>query len=114
MPEGPCFNQVWSEVLLKGVTPRRAYNRVKKECTEVYRIDPGYVFREVPILLPRPMLVGINERESRILMPFRKPCFGLSLYTIDTDHEEIVRLRTDYRKRTEYSSEEKEGRTHKE
>lgn len=97
MPEGPCFNQVWTKILLKDVTPRRADNRVKKECPEIYRIEPGYVFREVAILLPRPMLFGINESKSRIIMPFRKPCFGTSLYSIDANQEEIVRLRLDFR-----------------
>jgi hypothetical protein len=95
MPQGPCFNQLWSEIILKNVTPRRADNRVKKTCCEYYLISPGTVFREVPITLTRAMLVGIDEEGRRILMPFRKPCYGTSLYTIDSDLEEIARLRSD-------------------
>ncbi len=82
---------------MKNTTPRRADNRVKRVYPEVYQIEPGYVFREVPILLPRPMLFGINETESRIVIPFRKPCFGLSLYSINTNQEEIGRMRIDFR-----------------
>ncbi|NYT21733.1 MAG: DUF1894 domain-containing protein [Methanomicrobiales archaeon] len=93
MPEGPCFNRLWSEIILKNVTPRRADNRVKKSCGEYYLIPPGTVFREVPITIERAMLVGIDEDEGRILMPFRKPCYGTSLYAIDADREEIARLR---------------------
>ncbi|KUG10012.1 hypothetical protein ASZ90_016591 [hydrocarbon metagenome] len=95
MPEGPCFNQLWSAELLKNVTPRRANNRVRKVCQEYYWIEPGYIFREVPVLLSAPMLIGVDEDTGRILMPFRKPCYGTSLYTIDTDREEIARLRAD-------------------
>jgi len=95
MPQEPCFNQVWSEIILKNVTARRADNRVKKVCSEYYLIEPGFVFRDVPILIERPMLVGIDEEEERILMPFRKPCYGTSLYSIDSGREEIARLRTD-------------------
>jgi glycolate oxidase len=29
------------------------------------------------------MLVGIDENGGRILLPFRKPCYGTSLYVID-------------------------------
>jgi hypothetical protein len=95
MPEGPCFNDLWSEILLKNVTPRRADNRVRKVCHEYYLLEPGYEFREVPILLGTPMLVGIDEGEGRILMPFRKPCYGTSLYVIEANQKEIACLRAD-------------------
>ncbi|MFA5296429.1 MAG: DUF1894 domain-containing protein [Methanoregulaceae archaeon] len=95
MPEGPCFNQLWSAELLKNVTPRRANNRVRKVCQEYYWIEPGYVFRDVPILLSAPMLIGLDDGAGRILMPFRKPCFGVSLYIIDAGPGEIDRLRAD-------------------
>ncbi len=95
MPEGPCFNDLWSEILLKNVTPRRAENRVRKMCHEYYLMEPGYVFRGIPILLSKPLLVGIDDEGERILMPFRKPCYGTSLYVIDSDREEIACLRAD-------------------
>lgn len=95
MPEGPCFNQLWSAIILKNSTPRRSDNRVRKSCPEYYRIRPGTVFRGVPITLERAMLVGIDEDEGKILMPFRKPCYGTSLYAIDAGREEIGRLRSE-------------------
>lgn len=95
MPEGPCFNQVFSKIILKNVTPRRCDNRVRKVCRECYQLPPGYEFREVPILLNVPMLVGIDEERGQILMPFRKPCYGTSLYIIEATPEEIVVLRAD-------------------
>jgi hypothetical protein len=45
------------------------------------------------------MLIGIDEEAGRILMPFRKPCYGTSLYAIDADEEEIARIRFDLRER---------------
>lgn len=95
MPQGPCFNQVWSDILLKNVTPRQAENRIKKECEEWYTILPGFIFRDVQVLLKRPMIIGIDEKADRILLPFTKPCFGTSLYCISSDGDEISRLRRD-------------------
>jgi hypothetical protein len=95
MPAGPCFNDLWSEILLKNVTPLRCDNRIKKMCHEYYLMEPGYVFRGIPILLSKPLLVGIDDEGERILMPFRKPCYGTSLYIIETDQEEIACLRAD-------------------
>lgn len=95
MPEGPCFNQVASEIILKDVTPRRADNRVKKICREYYRVEPGYVFRGVPLILSRAMLIGIDEAAGQVLMPFRKPCFGTSLYIIKVEEAEIAQIRSD-------------------
>ena len=93
MQQGPCFNRLWVEIVLRNVTPRRADNRVKKTCGEYYTILPGHMFRDVPILLERPMLVGIDEEGGKILMPFRKPCYGTSLYAIDSDWLEIAAFR---------------------
>jgi hypothetical protein len=95
MPEGPCFNQVWSEILEKDLTPRKADNRVRKLCREYYLVEPGYEFRGIPIILSRAMLIGIDEEGCRILIPFQKPCYGTSLYGIDTDGREIARIRSD-------------------
>jgi len=93
MPQEPCFNRLWSEILLKNVTPRRADTRVRKTCKEYYRITPGFVFRGIPLLIEKPMLVGIDEEKGRILLPFKKPCYGTSLYAIDSDNAEIQALR---------------------
>jgi len=93
MSPEPCFNRIWSDIILKDATPRRADNRVRKACREHYLITPGYVFRGVTILIERPMLVGIDEEAGRILMPFRKPCYGTSLYAIESDRVEIAALR---------------------
>jgi hypothetical protein len=95
MPEGPCFNLIWSEILMKDVTPRRADNRVKKICHEYYRVEPGFVLRGVPLILTRAMLIGIDETSCRILVPFRKPCYGTSLYVINAEMEEMAQIRTD-------------------
>lgn len=95
MPQGSCFNQVWSKILLRNVTPRQAENRIKKECEEWYPLTPGFVFREVEVLLKKPMIIGIDEKSGRILIPFTKPCYGTSLYCIIPDGDEIASLRRD-------------------
>lgn len=93
MPEDICFNRFWSDIILKNSTPRRCDNRVKKTCREYYVISPGALFRGVPIQIPAPMLVGIDEENKRLLIPFRKPCYGLSLYVIESNGREIEEIR---------------------
>ena len=109
MPEGPCFNQIGSEIFMKDVTPRRADNRVKKICHEYYLVEPGFVLRGVPLILPRAMLIGIDEASGRILVPFRKPCYGTSLYVINADREEIAQIRTDLGTRSIVEQERRTG-----
>jgi hypothetical protein len=93
MPEDICFNRLWSKILLKNSTPRRCDNRVKKACREYYVVSPGTPLKGVPIQIPAPMLVGVDEENRRLLVPFRKPCYGLSLYVIESDSSEIEEIR---------------------
>ena len=40
-----CFNQLWSEIILKDVTPRGTNACIRKRCSEYYRVPPGF---EIP------------------------------------------------------------------
>ena len=93
MPEELCFNRFWRDLLLKNTTRRRCDSRVKKTCREYYTISPGQIFRGVPLRLPGPMLMGIDAENKKLLIPYRKPCFGLSLYIVDSDEVEIEEIR---------------------
>lgn len=88
-----CFNRLWSKIVLKNSTPEECNEEVKKKCSEYYLVSPGYLFRGVPLQLPCPMLLGIKVKRKRLLVPYRKPCYGLSLYVIDSDGEEIEEIR---------------------
>ncbi|MDI9633387.1 MAG: DUF1894 domain-containing protein [Methanolinea sp.] len=93
MPQEACFNRFWSDIVLKNSTPEECDAEVKKKCREYYLVSPGYLFRGVPLKLPCPMLLGIKVKKKRLLVPYRKPCYGLSLYAIETDEEEIGEIR---------------------
>lgn len=71
-----CVNNLGGKVLLKDVTPDQANDYVRKHCKEYYEIPPGFVFKEIRVLLKSPMLVGLQIRKQRILLPFTKLCSG--------------------------------------
>jgi hypothetical protein len=94
MPETPCFNQLWSVIILKNATVRKVSSYIRKTCREYYTIPPGFVFRDVPILLKSPMLVGLLPEEAKILMPFTKPCYGTMLFELDAKEGDVSFLRS--------------------
>jgi hypothetical protein len=93
-PETPCFNQLWSAIILKNVTARKVNSYIRKTCSEYYTVPPGFVFRGVPILLKAPMLVGLEMKKKKILLPFSKPCYGTMLFELDAAAEDFLVLRS--------------------
>jgi len=88
-----CFNQLWSDIILKNVTARKANAYIRKTCSEYYMVPPGFEFRGIAIQLKSPMLAGIVAGEQKILMPFKKPCYGTMLYMIEADECDFAFLR---------------------
>ncbi|WP_292728500.1 DUF1894 domain-containing protein [Methanoculleus sp.] len=90
-----CVNNLGGRVLLLGATPDQANDYVRKHCKEYYEIPPGFVFRDVRILLKCPMLVGIQVRKQKVLLPFMKRCTGLGtiLYEIAAKEADIDFIR---------------------
>jgi len=89
-----CFNQLWSDIILKDVTARKANAYVRKTCSEYYMVPPGFEFRGVAIQLKSPMLAGIVAGEQKILMPFKKPCYGTMLYEINAEEGDFTYIRS--------------------
>ncbi len=79
-----CVNNLGGKVLLIDVTPDEVNDYVRKHCKEYYEVPPGFVFRDVRMLLKSPMLVGLQFKRQKILLPFTKPCpgYGTMLYEI--------------------------------
>ncbi len=90
-----CVNNLGGKVLLKDVTPDQANDYVRKHCKEYYEIHPDFVFRDVRVLLKSPMLVGLQIRRGRILLPFKKLCsgYGTMLYEITAKEADIDFIR---------------------
>jgi hypothetical protein len=99
MPETPCFNQLWSVIIMKNATVRKVNSYIRKTCREYYTLPPGFMFRDVPILLKSPMLVGILPKDAKILMPFTKPCYGTMLYELDAGEGDVSFLRAAFKNR---------------
>lgn len=79
-----CVNNLSGKVLLQDATPDQVNDYVRKHCKEYYEMPPGFVFRDIRMLLRTPMLVGLQVRKQRVLLPFTKPCpgYGTMLYEV--------------------------------
>ncbi len=88
-----CINKLISRILLKDTTIAKVEEFVKDTCSEWYDIPPGFRFRGITILLPRPMPVGFKRKKKKILMPFVKPCFGPMLVELDASDGDFELLK---------------------
>ncbi|BBL67983.1 DUF1894 domain-containing protein [Methanoculleus chikugoensis] len=90
-----CVNNLGGLVLLKDVTPDQVNDYVRKHSKEYYEMEPGFVFKEIRMLLKEPMLVGLQIRKGKILMPFTKPCpgYGTMLFEIAAKDADIEFIR---------------------
>ncbi|MDK2889433.1 MAG: hypothetical protein PWR21_64 [Methanoculleus sp.] len=71
-----CVNNLGGKVLLLNAMPEEVNDYVRKHCKEYYEMPPDFVFKDIRVLLKSPMLVGLQVRRRRILLPFTKRCAG--------------------------------------
>ncbi len=78
------------------VTPEQVDDYVRKHCREYYEMPPGFVFKDIRILLKTPMLVGLQIRKKRVLLPFTKPCpgYGTMLYEVTAKEADLDFIRS--------------------
>ena len=90
-----CVNNLGGLVLLKDVTPDQVNDYVRKHSKEYYEMEPGFVFKEIRMLLKKTMLVGLQIRKGKILLPFTKPCpgYGTMLFEIAAKDADIEFIR---------------------
>lgn len=96
-----CINNLSGKVLLMDVTPEQVNDYVRKHCKEYYEITPGFVFRDIRMLLSSPMLVGLQNKKKRILLPFTKRCAGTMLYEIAASEADLDFIRSNLMKVSE-------------
>jgi hypothetical protein len=90
-----CVNKLGGRVLLLDAAPEEVNEYVRKSCREYYEMQPGFIFQEIVVLLRSPMLVGLQRRRRKILLPFSKPCLagGTVLYEVAAEDEDMEYLR---------------------
>jgi len=88
-----CINRLSSTIILKDTTEQEINDYIRNSCAEYYEVPPNFEFREVTILLDRPMLLGFKIRRKKILIPFVKPCFGPMLIEVDAEKGDFEYLR---------------------
>jgi hypothetical protein len=77
-------------------TPKEVNDYIKRHCREYYEISPGFVFKDIRVLLKEPMLVGLQVKRGKILLPFTKRCpnLGTILYEIAADEDDLNYIRS--------------------
>ncbi len=95
-----CVNNLGGRVLLTDATVEEVNEYVKKNSKEQYLLIPGFVFRDVRMLLKAPMLVGLQIRKQKVLLPFTKICPGLGtmLYEVRATEDDFAYLRANLEK----------------
>nr|WP_300998776.1 DUF1894 domain-containing protein [Methanoculleus sp.] len=90
-----CVNNLGGKVLLINVTPDEANEYVRKHCREYYEMPPDFVFKDVRVLLKFPMLVGLQVRRQKVLLPCMKRCSGLGtmLYEVAVKEADLDFIR---------------------
>ncbi|MDI3507339.1 MAG: hypothetical protein PWQ69_1319 [Methanomicrobiaceae archaeon] len=86
-----CVNSLGGKVLLMDATPEEVNTYIKRHCKEYYEVYPGFVFKGIRMLLKEPMLLGLQIKKGRILLPFTKRCpnLGTILYEIAADEDDL-------------------------
>ncbi|MFA7199551.1 MAG: DUF1894 domain-containing protein [Methanoculleus sp.] len=86
-----------------GVTPDQVDDYVRKNSKEYYEMPPEFVFKDIRMLLKKPMLVGLKLRKRKILLPFTKPCpgYGTMLIEIAAKDADIEFIRNNLTKVSE-------------
>ena len=95
-----CVNNLGGKVLLIDVTPEEVNDYVRKHCKEYYEIPPGFVFKDIRMLLKSPMLVGLQIKKQKILLPFTKLCpgYGTMLYEVAAKEADLDFIRNNLEK----------------
>lgn len=90
-----CVNNLGGRVILKDATVDEVNRYVAKNAKEQYVLVPGFVFRDIRVLLKSPMLLGLKIRRQKVLLPFTKPCpgYGTVLYEINATEDDFAYLR---------------------
>ncbi|MCK9297504.1 MAG: DUF1894 domain-containing protein [Methanoculleus sp.] len=83
--------------------PEEVNDYVRKHCKEYYEMPPNFVFKDIRMLLKSPMLVGLQVRRSKILLPFTKRCAGpgTMLYEIAAKEADLDFIRNNLPKVSE-------------
>ena len=96
-----CVNKLDGKILLSDANAEQVNEYVRKKCKEYYEMVPGFVFRNITIQLTAPMLVGLQIKRRKILLPFTKVCLGTLLYEVDAKEGDMDRIRSQLARRSE-------------
>jgi hypothetical protein len=89
-----CARHLGGTIILKNASPGQVNEYVRSTCPEYYEIPPDVViFRDTRIELEAPMLVGLQTKNRKLLLPFTKRCTGTVLIEIDAKKSDFAYFR---------------------
>ena len=86
-----CLESLPYEVIQRGLSYRECREYVRRNCSEVHEVPPGYKLFDKHLIGVPPLAIGIDGDE--ITFPYTKPCYGTFLVKVRDDGDEIRRLR---------------------
>ncbi|MDI6720502.1 MAG: DUF1894 domain-containing protein [Methanomicrobiales archaeon] len=89
-----CVNKLGGRIVLSDATPEQVNEYVRRRCREYYEVTPGFEFRNISLLLRAPMLLGVQVKRKKILLPFTKVCLGTFLYEIPAEEGDLDYIRS--------------------
>ncbi len=96
-----CVNKLDGRIILSDATPEQVNEYVRRKCKEYYEVAPGFEFRNISLLLKAPMLLGLQVKRKKILLPFTKVCMGTFLYEIPAKEGDLDHIRSRLRERSD-------------
>lgn len=91
-----CINEITDEVMLNNATPKQCEEFIKNNTDEIYHVNAGYRIRGVALLGKDKIPVGIKDLD--LIFQFVKPCRGFYVLKIKDAHDEIEKLRAEFKK----------------
>ena len=94
-----CVNKLEGKIILSDATPEQVNEYVRRKCREYYEMPSDFEFKSITILQKAPMLVGLQVKRRKILLPFTKICTGTFLFEINAKEEDLDYIRSRLEKR---------------
>ncbi|WP_409200999.1 DUF1894 domain-containing protein [Methanobrevibacter sp. DSM 116169] len=81
------------EILLNQAGFKDCAMLIRYKADEVINVKPGDVVLGVRIIGIPPIPIGILKHESKVLIPYTKPCHGTSVVELPIGEDEINNIR---------------------
>jgi hypothetical protein len=82
------------EILIKNAGFKEAKNVIEKHSPNRVYVKAGEKILGARIIGIPPIPIGINDSESKITLPYTKPCHGTAVVELPIEKEEIEKIKS--------------------